>query len=363
MVRPFFVWLHRWAGLAITIFLIVVGLTGTLLAFRAPLDRLLNPQLFRSARPGQHALDLATLAERAEQQEPKARPTYFSIEDGQVVMAITPRKESVSGRAYNLNFDHLYLDPYTGDILGRRRSGDYADLRLNFMPLMYDLHTSLIMGPTGGWILGIVALVWTLDSFVGFYLTLPRSVASFWKRWRLAWQVKADAGTFRLNFDLHRASGLWFWVLILAFAWSSVMLALLPVYERVTKVLFDYESAAAIMAYAAPQPVEHPRLGWHDALVAGERLMTDQAYLHGFTVVRPYGLAYIPEFGVYAYDVRTSADIRGHGWDTGVWLDGNTGQLKKVFLPSVSMLETRSARGYGQSTMATFATGCLSARW
>ena len=123
-------------------------------------------------------------------------------------------------------------------------------------------------------------------------------------------------------------------MLFLLFAWSSVMLALLPVYERVTKALFDYESTGAIMAYAAPQPIEHPKLGWRDTLARGEQVIAEQARLHGFTVVRPYGLAYIPAFGVYSYDVRTSADIRGHGWDTGVWLDGNTGQLKKVFLPS-----------------------------
>ena len=55
---------------------------------------------------------------------------------------------------------------------------------------------------------------------------------------------------------------------------------------------------------------------------------------HHFTVTRPYGLAYIPEFGVYTYDVRGSNDIRGHGWDTGVWVDGNTGALRQVFLPS-----------------------------
>ncbi|HVN17117.1 MAG TPA: PepSY-associated TM helix domain-containing protein, partial [Dongiaceae bacterium] len=36
----------------------------------------------------------------------------------------------------------------------------------------------------------------------------------------------------------------------------------------------------------------------------------------------------------YTYDVRGSNDIRGHGWDTGVWVDGNTGALRQVFLPS-----------------------------
>ena len=333
-IHRYLTWLHRWTGLSMTVFLIVVGLTGSLLAFRTQIDRLLNPRLFATAQPGQKPLDLATLAERAEQQEPKARVGYFSIDGDQVVIACGPRKDPATGKPYTLGFDHLYLSPYTGEVLVHRRHGDYSQLRLNFMPFIYDLHTSLVMGSTGGWILGITALVWTLDCFVGFYLTLPRGANGFWRRWRPAWLVKGSAGPFRLNFDLHRAGGLWFWVLLFLFAWSSVMLALLPVYESVTKALFDYEPVDAMMAYVLPQPREHPRLGWHEAQAAGERLTAELARSHGFTITRPYGLAYIVDFGVYSYDVRTSADIRGHGWDTGIWIDGDTGALKKVFLPS-----------------------------
>ena len=60
--------------------------------------------------------------------------------------------------------------------------------------------------------------------------------------------------------------------------------------------------------------------------------MAEQAANHGFTITRTHGMGYIPEFGVYTYDVRTSADIRAHGWDTGVCVDGDTGELRKVFL-------------------------------
>ena len=33
----------------------------------------------------------------------------------------------------------------------------------------------LALGGLGGWLLGVVALAWTIDCFVGFYLTLPMS--------------------------------------------------------------------------------------------------------------------------------------------------------------------------------------------
>ena len=329
------VFLHRWAGLGMTIFLVIVSLTGSLLAFRTNLERLINPQLFAEARPGQAPLDLATLAEKAEALAPHARAGYFWVERGQAVMAMRPRNDPSTGKPYELDFNHLFLDPYTGEELGRRRDGDLRQGRINVMPFIYDLHATLTMGSAGGWILGIVALIWTLDSFVGFYLTLPRGRSGFWKRWKYAWQVKWRANAFRVNFDLHRAGGLWFWLLVFVFAWSSVMLTLLPVYVPVTKALFDYRSPEdGIQDAMLPKPLDVPKLGWHQAQVAAERLMAEQAALHGFTVTRPYGMGYIPEFGVYTYSVRSSRDIRGHGWDTGIWVDGNTGALRDVDLPS-----------------------------
>jgi len=333
MIHGYLVWLHRWTGLLMTVFLIVVGLTGTLLAFRSKIDRGLNPQWYAPPEPGQSPLDLATLAEKAELLVPQARPGYFAIDNDQANIALRFRTNPATGQPYQSDFDHLILDPYTGRELGRCCLS--TDWRANFMPFVYKLHTSMAMGSVGAWTLGIVALIWTLDCFVGFYLTLPRGSGGFWQRWKYAWRVKWRATPFRINFDLHRAGGLWFWPLLFVFAWSSVMLSLRPVYERVTAAVFDYQSDdVALAKYALPQPLWNPTLTWRDAQAIGERLVANVAAHNGFTVTRPYGLAYIPEFGVYTYDVRGSNDIRGHGWDTGVWVDGNSGALRQVFLPS-----------------------------
>src|SRR5215475_8639634 len=45
MFRKCILWLHRWTGLAITAFIIVMAVTGTILAFHTELDRMLNPAL------------------------------------------------------------------------------------------------------------------------------------------------------------------------------------------------------------------------------------------------------------------------------------------------------------------------------
>jgi uncharacterized iron-regulated membrane protein len=122
--------------------------------------------------------------------------------------------------------------------------------------------------------------------------------------------------------------------MLFVFAWSGVMLNISPVYDRVTGLLFDYHSDMADFSAMPSTPRERPRLDWHAAQRAGDRLLAEQAAIHGFTVGKPFGLAYLPEFGVYSYDVASSLDVRGHGWDTGVWLDGDTGELRKLFRPT-----------------------------
>jgi uncharacterized iron-regulated membrane protein len=344
MFHRLLVWLHRWTGLMLTIFLVLVGVTGSILAFKTKLDRLINPKIYVEPQSGAPPLDLATLAERAEASFPQMRVGFFAVEPDQVLMNCLARIDPATGKPYELDFDQLFLDPYTGNVLGHRKFGDLSEGRINFMPFIYKLHTSMAMGAKGEWILGVIALVWTFDSFVGLYLTLPRGSGSFWKRWKHAWWVKWRSTLFRINFDLHRAGGLYFWLLILVFAWSSVMLALMPVYERVTATLFDYEPVDSMMAYVLAQPKYNPKLGWRDAQAIGERLMREEAAKHHLTITRPFGMAYIAEFGVYTYDVRTKQDIRGHGWDTGIWIDGDTGEQRKVFLP------------YGEHTGNTLST-------
>ena len=65
--RPFWVCLHRWAGLTIAGFLILTGLPGSILAFYPELERQINPQ-FYVEQTNSNKLDIVTLAERVQQQ-------------------------------------------------------------------------------------------------------------------------------------------------------------------------------------------------------------------------------------------------------------------------------------------------------
>jgi len=338
MIRRFFVWVHRWVGLLMTVFLILVGVTGSLLAFNTDLEKLVSPQLFATPPfPDAPQLDLATLAERAEEEEPHIRVSYFSVADGQVTMHVLPRIDPKMGKPYSdVNFNEMFLDPWTGKELGRRMWADLSQGTINLMPFIYQLHMNMALGSLGEWTLGIVALAWTLDGFYAIYLTFPVRRSRFIIRWLPAWKIKWPASGFRMNFDAHRSSGLWFAPLLFIFAWSSVMFNLNPVYEWTTAKLFDRTPLQEEMKTMHPaHPGPEPKLSWKEGLFHSQRLMEELARKEGFTVYRPFGFAYLSDPGVYSYAVESSRDISRASWDgVGIWVDGETGELQKVFLPT-----------------------------
>jgi PepSY-associated TM region len=227
----------------------------------------------------------------------------------------------VTGKDYDISFKWLILDPWTGKEIGRRNpEGDPSQGLVNLVPVIFERHRSMALGGTGVWVLGIVSLIWTLDCFTGFYLTLPVAIENFWRRWKPSWLMKWLASFFRVNFDLHQASGLWLWPMLFVFAWSSVMLDLIPVYDWVTGALFDYPSPMDEFMSWPPHPDEQPpKLDWRAAQATGARLMEEQALSHGFTCKQATGRAYLRGgIGVYTYSGLSSLDVL-RGGDTAVF--------------------------------------------
>jgi uncharacterized iron-regulated membrane protein len=332
MVRAFWVFAHRWVGLAMAGFLVVVGLTGSLLAFLPELNHWLAPQL----HPGPHgvALDAATIARRAEILVPHASARTVYLGDvGAASIGMVPRSEATP-----LDFSSLVLDAVTGEELGRLQQGALPTALEQIMPFVYQLHMNLALGETGAWILGITALVWTFDCFIALYLTLPRpsrsSFRNFVTRWKPAWLVKWRASAYRINFDLHRAGGLWVWPLLLVFAWSSVFFNLNEVYMSATKLVLDIEPPPWMWPAQPARGDGRGPLEWEEARAVGERLMAEQAREHGFTIDRPDALYFRPAEGLVQYRVHSSRDIGNHYGATSVLFDAYTGVLVAVSVPS-----------------------------
>lgn len=347
MTRHFWVLLHRWAGLIMAAFLIIVAVTGSLLAFYPELERLINPQ-FYPTQILETKLGPGMLAELAEQRAPNAQVNAVLLEANQeaTVVIMNPRPDH-NGQPGKLDFDQMIVDPYTGEELARRSFGSISAGMINLMSFVYLLHYNLALGKFGMWLLGICALIWTIDCFVGFYLTLPSrrkkqlpavlsesGAKTWWQRWQPAWKIRWQASSYKLNFDLHRASGLWLWVILFIFAWSSVYMNLWDtVYTWTTRAVLDYKAPWTELP-KLNTPLQASKLSWRQAQVIGEQLMEEQAKIHDFTVQQVIGLRLDRDRGVYNYMVRSSRDFQDRRGGTKVLFDANTGEFKLLMLPS-----------------------------
>jgi len=243
-MRPLLILAHRYLGLAIALFLLVAGATGALLAFYYEIDQALNPRLFKIAPSTAPTLQLQEVVAIVNQAYPESRIRVISLKrdvDQSLRVSLMPGINPANGKPYSQTVSDVYLNPYTGEILGARNRDAFKLDRLHVMPFIYKLHYSLHLPERWGeWLFGIAAMLWMAGALIGFYLTLPpgrhgkpgvaaslqKPHRSWLKRWLPAWKIKSGASTTRLNFDLHRAGGLWLWAVMLIVAMSGVALTL-----------------------------------------------------------------------------------------------------------------------------------------
>lgn len=326
-VRAALVLLHRYAGLVMAAFLVLAGVTGAPLAWYYELDAALNPQWRVTApAPGAQPLDPLVLRENVQRAYPQAAVHFVPLlpePEGASVLFIS----DPAGGA-----DQVFVDPYTGAVLGARRWGDLREGWTNLMPFVYRLHYEVAAGAVGSLAFGIVALLWTLDCFVGAALAWPRRAAGA-GGWRRALGVRWTASAFRVNFDLHRAGGLWLWAWLFVFAWSSVAFNLPGAYYPVMHTFFETQEDHAPRG-PRPMPAAQPAMGWHAGLVRGRALMEELARTRGFEVLHEQRISYLPRQGVFHYRVRSDRDIRDRRGTTSVDFDAATGRLVASYVPT-----------------------------
>jgi len=231
VMRGLCVILHRYLGLATALFLVLLGITGSVLAWREPLSAWLAPDLHEAPARGA-VLAPEQLAQRVGEADPRAAVVFFPLDlkEGKGTSVLVGPRET-------LGYDTLWFDPVSGKELGRTDSQAALPTTRTLVDWLYHLHRQLALpGRWGVWILGVVSLLWFFDCFIGVYLTFPRGRSAL-RRWWPAWKVRST----RVNYDLHRAGGLWPWLLLAMMALSGVYLTLyyevfMPVLRTVATV-------------------------------------------------------------------------------------------------------------------------------
>ena len=336
-LRGFWVAVHRYVGLAIATFLLVAALTGSMLAFYKELDAALNPALMLAEPPTPDARAMEPLALRARVLEQVPGISVETLELGFEPGYSITYWQQVGEEEWR----SVHVDPYTGSVLGFRSGASLANGIGDLMPFIYRLHQELALGETGHLLLGIVSLLWTIDCFVGLYLTFPlrggkqvpgRPRASWLSRWKSAWLIKTGK-LFSKIFTFHRASGLWMWPLLLVFAWSSVGFNMGSVYYPAMSVLGTAPDVHAVLPQLET-PRTDPKLDWPEALATARRLMDKEAEERGFVVHREGWLGYESDHGIYQYRVHSSADVGSRYPGARIWFDSETAHVYGFYAPT-----------------------------
>jgi uncharacterized iron-regulated membrane protein len=224
--------LHQYTGLTAAVFLVVVGLTGAILAFESDYDRWLNPSIWRvdpKARSGQQAHGTSPLREQAL----VALVEHQFGDSGRSRVAKIDLGSDRSAQVFEMGDGRrVYVDPYLGRVNGTRNGPTALE---NFLLDVRVLHTRLFAGEPGRWAVdAISALVLALLVPVGLYLWWHKRRATV--TWSASWK--------RINWDLHSAIGVYA---------ASFFLVL-----SVSGVFLGYEAPLYWLTRSIPQ--EAPRL-------------------------------------------------------------------------------------------------------
>jgi uncharacterized iron-regulated membrane protein len=199
---------HLFLGLIGAIFLAILGLTGTIMAFEGDINHWLHPDLWY-VTPRGNPLPENDLISMAQHQFPRAHVAivqFFRAPNLVQVMQLT------DGTV-------VYINPYDGAILGNSVGLTNSDLALGYV---HQLHLRLIPDPRAAPKLAPIGK--TVVSFAGLILCImvPTGVTLWWRRkstsinWKASW--------FKVFFDGHQVVGIYAALFLMIASITGIMI-------------------------------------------------------------------------------------------------------------------------------------------
>lgn len=249
--RPQRVWwrraifqVHLWIGIALCVYMLVIGVTGSILVFESELEHLAYRDLWRASQPLQDSPHIGF---------PDAIETVKSAYPAYEITAAYPPDRA--GDNYEVfihrgsKFLYAFVDANTGHIAG------IIDPDRSWLVWIIDLHFRLLGGRTGEILNGLGA---------GFLLILCATGAVVWwagiRRWTQGLKINFHRSWKRMNYDLHSAVG--FWTLLILSMWAFT-----GVYFVWPKPIESFVSRFSSIASANPPEFHVPPHGnerWAD---------------------------------------------------------------------------------------------------
>lgn len=216
--------LHLYAALIAGVFIVVLGVTGSILAFEPEIDRLLHRNLYR-----------VTVAGRVLAISETGAAVSHAFPGERIFGYFVPASPGVS---YQVEMQRglVYVNPYSGAVLGVQKPG------MDFLGYVHQLHLRLLIrgrGDAGKQIVSWAGVAMLFLLLSGVYLWWP------YKRVTIARRESAK----RFWFDVHATAG------ILSFAFLLLL--------TITGLAIGFERTTTPLLYkmTASRPSLPPRTG------------------------------------------------------------------------------------------------------
>jgi uncharacterized iron-regulated membrane protein len=247
--------IHLYLGLFGAIFLVILGATGSVMAFEGDIDHWLNPKLwYVTARA--NPLPESELIGKVERQFAPARAGAVQFSQQRNLAQLM---QLSSGPA-------VYVNPYDGSILGERIGPSKTQRMLGYI---HQFHLRLATDPRSP----IAPAGKVIISYAGLVLCLlgPTGLILWWrtKRASVHWN---SASWFRRCFDLHQCIGIYAG----AFLWVAAFTGVLIGFNAAEQAIYSLTHSAGPSRPRLPQSVPIPGLapiGVDQALETARRTM------------------------------------------------------------------------------------------
>ena len=231
-------WLHLCAGVAAGLVILLMSVTGVLLAYEKQIIRWADGYHGAPATAGQPRLPLEQLVEKARASH-AGTPASVNVRN-----AVDAPVEVSFGREGS-----VFLHAYTGEVLGTGSASTRAFFRSTM-----EWHRWLALKDaartTGKMVTGVSNLVFLFIVLSGFYLWWPRTWT--WTQFRqVLWFRGGLAGKAR-DFNWHHVIGYWSLVPLAVIVWSGVVIG----YPWASNLTFRLGGEAPPQQAGPPRPGE-----------------------------------------------------------------------------------------------------------
>jgi len=314
--RKLWLKVHLYLGLFAGAVFVLIGLTGSLLAFEFPIDEWLNPTLMTAPAAKQHQAYLpleviVTTGLKALPADSKASAIGFPRHPG---LAFDLWFEQPSPNTDRSENHQLFINPYTGEVTGQRLKVDFErGWRGPLMDVILRLHYSLATGATGMTTVGFIGLALLFSVLTGLILWRPNP-----GKLRQALTIKRHASFVRFNFDLHKTFGFYTAVILLFLILSGVFLIFPDQGRALVRVFSPIGEQYPIYQSALPEGAATPISLAQAVAIADARFPDGQYRWIGFPLDRR---------GVYHIGKRESGEVSPRAPYRQLWIDQYSGKV------------------------------------